>query len=575
MLAEAAIKNQISKDSEADNKVLIVDEEQTNRRELSNIVTAMGFSPVFANAGIEALSQFRKLNPSLIIIDVMLANMQGIGIAAEIKAMNVNRFTPIIFVSQDSDPDIVLKAIDAGGDDFLQRPFPAKLLEGKIIALCRISDLYRQISQLNEIRHLETQSAEQLFSNVVEQGNVALDKIEIHKQPAEVFSGDVQLSAYRPNGEINVLLGDFTGHGLTSTFGALPLSETFRAMTDKGYEAKEILAQINRKLHKLLPTGLFLAAAIVTLRADGTVSIWNGGLPDVMIFRNGELIHSVPSGHLPLGILPSLKELSFETFKLEENDHILLISDGVLEANNEQGEMFGLGRCLQSIAENERMLQLSIIDCILCELNTFTWQHAQSDDISLIDIPGRIVSEISRHPLPPKLDKVAVALSHDVWNWSIELQGQSLNRINPVAEALSRLQGSEGRGERWNNIFTVLTELYNNALDHGVLELKSSLKEQPNGFQMYFSEREKRLKQLKSGSVTLQLQNTRLPEGGRLKVRIEDSGSGFDSANWLKKMNPDNLSLLSGRGLYLVSELCESIEFTNNGASVEVVCFYI
>ena len=346
-------------------------------------------------------------------------------------------------------------------------------------------------------------------------------------------------------------------------------------MTDKGYEAKEILVQINRKLHSLLPTGLFLAAAIVTLRGDGTVTIWNGGLPDVMIFRDGELIHSVPSGHLPLGILPSLNELSFETFKLKETDHILLISDGVLEAQNEQGEMFGLDRCLQSIAENDRMLQLSIIDCLLCELNTFTWRRAQSDDISLIDIPGRITSKINQSPLPPKLDKVELALSYDVWNWGMELQGQSLNRINPIGEAMGRLQSSEGRGDRWNNIFTVLTELYNNALDHGVLGLESSLKEKPNGFQQYFSEREKRLKNLKSGSVTLQIQNTRLAHGGRLKVRIEDSGNGFDHIKWLEKMNPDNLTLLSGRGLFLVSELCESIEFTNNGASVEVVCFYI
>ena len=211
MLALAAAKKQIIADSENGSTVLIVDEDQSNRLELSNIVTGMGLNPVFASTGAEAVAKFRRLNPRLIIIDVMLAQMQGIGAAAEIKALNVNKFTPIIFVSHDSDPDKVLKAIDAGGDDFIQRPFPAKLLEGKIIALCRFSDLYRQISSLIEIRHLETETAEQLFSNVVEQGNVALDKIEIHKQPAEVFSGDVQLSAYRPNGEINVFLGDFTG----------------------------------------------------------------------------------------------------------------------------------------------------------------------------------------------------------------------------------------------------------------------------------------------------------------------------------------------------------------------------
>ena len=47
--------------------------------------------------------------------------------------------------------DVIRQAIDAGGDDYIQRPFPFELLEGKIVALRRIAQLYRQVNRLNHL----------------------------------------------------------------------------------------------------------------------------------------------------------------------------------------------------------------------------------------------------------------------------------------------------------------------------------------------------------------------------------------------------------------------------------------
>ncbi|WP_315982347.1 ATP-binding protein [Aliamphritea spongicola] len=136
------------------------------------------------------------------------------------------------------------------------------------------------------------------------------------------------------------------------------------------------------------------------------------------------------------------------------------------------------------------------------------------------------------------------------------------------------MQESEGEGEHWHTVFSILTELYVNALDHGVLKLESSLKDSPEGFARYFSEREQRLETLSWGSVSVHVQHARLAAGGRVFIRIEDSGDGFDYESWLSKENTFNIGMLSGRGIELVSGLCESVEYSNHGATVEVVYVY-
>lgn len=562
------------KSNSGEKQVLIADDMRLNRQILGQMVKEMGLEAVYAENGQEAVEKYKATSPSLVLMDINMPEMDGIQATKLIKAAAQDRFIPVIFVTGAEGQEVIRQAIDAGGDDYIQRPFPFELLEGKIVALRRIAELYRQVNRLNYLRAREEEVAEQLLSGAVESANVALDQIRIHKQPAETFSGDVQLSAFRPNGELNVLLGDFTGHGLTSTVGALPLSETFRAMTAKGYDAEEIIAQINRKLQKLLPTGMFLATGIVTLSPDGSAKIWNGGLPDIMVFSKGELIHSVVSKHPPLGILPNVKELHFEHTSVKPDDNILLLSDGVLEAEDLNGEQFGEERLLSSVRAMKSDGSLSLVDLILDDLSIFVGEQAQKDDISLIDIPGRVAVDEFNSMTESQTPQMDEPPAFDIWNWSLELQGKSLGRINPVAQALSRLQESEGGGDHWHSVFSILTELYVNSLDHGVLKLESTMKSSPEGFAEYFSEREKRLENLSTGAVSLYMQHTRLTSGGRLKVRVEDSGEGFDYMHWLHKKSSITAGAFSGRGIALVSDLCESIQYENGGAAVEVIYTY-
>jgi two-component sensor histidine kinase len=117
-----------------------------------------------------------------------------------------------------------------------------------------------------------------------------------------------------------------------------------------------------------------------------------------------------------------------------------------------------------------------------------------------------------------------------------------------------------------------LTELFVNSLDHGVLGLSSDLKASAEGFSQYYLERERRLKNLIDGSIELQISHHPFPGGGRIIIKIADSGQGFDIKEYYenKAAKSDEASMLSGRGIVLVEQLCDSLDFQGKGNIVEV-----
>ncbi|WVM89367.1 PP2C family protein-serine/threonine phosphatase [Halopseudomonas pachastrellae] len=159
-----------------------------------------------------------------------------------------------------------------------------------------------------------------------------------------MFNGDILLAARRPSGEMHLLLGDFTGHGLPAAIGAMPLAEVFYAMTGKGYALRDILLELNSKLATILPVGIFCCAVLIEVNpTKGLVEVWNGGLPDVMILgRQGELLDRVVSTNLPLGVA-SRERFSPDPVVLvmRPGERLLCWTDGVIETRNSAGQLFG------------------------------------------------------------------------------------------------------------------------------------------------------------------------------------------------------------------------------------------
>jgi len=567
----------ISSSKDTTKLALVVDDSPMQCKVLSILLKEEGYRVFTANDGARGVAMYIKFQPDLVLMDINMPVMNGYEAARKIKSLSQkNSLCPLIFITSMDTDQAFIESIEAGGDGILVRPFAPEVFKAKIKSIQRISDLYGTIKELQLVQQKDAELAEQLMSVVIESKNYALDKIGILKKPADLFSGDIQLTSLSPNGDVNVLLGDFTGHGLRSSIGAIPLAETFRTMTKKGFSITEIITQVNLQLFNLLPPDLFLAASFVSISShDQTVYVFNAGLPDTYIFDvNGDIKHKVESCHPPMGVLPNLlPDFCLKVYKISLDDRVVLLSDGIVEARNEAGEMYDFNRFED--AAKRGVVQQDVSKVVLKSVNDFCQGMPQEDDISLIDLPcdGWQQTFVINNQNDGNISNISVSSSNLIpsWRWELALTGERLSRINPIPMAMNQIQEIEGHAEHWQSLFTILTELFVNALDHGVLGLSSELKNSSEGFAEYFSEREKRLKNLTEGYLEIQLSYFPLDDGGKLNVRIMDSGNGFDFSEIKRRLanTNDENGQLSGRGIEIVEQLCESLIYKEKGTVVE------
>jgi CheY-like chemotaxis protein len=559
-------------------QALVVDDDPTNRLFLTVLLKREGYDVLPAEDGVQGVELFRASRPEIVFMDVMMPRMDGYEATRHIKTLAGDTFVPVIFLTALSDDEALAQCVDAGGDDFLTKPYRQTLLRSKIKAMQRIHDLHRRIERqhgelriLHARRQRDDEIAQQIFSRALAGNSAALAGVRSLLRPATTFSGDLLLAAHRPGGGLNILFGDFTGHGLAAAIGALPVSELFHAMTAKGFSAANILDELHRKLRTLLPTGMFLSACLVNIGKNlDAVEVWNGGMPDVLIVngRSMRIQQRIRSCSLPLGITDHMDAThDFECVPIASGDRIVLYSDGLVEARNPDGQEFGDTRLVSVIEESGS--GDNVFTRIVSAVDAHCLLAPQADDISLVEIPC-LPELLSVESLARPGEKIGAGRpTTGIWRWALELRAQSLQVVDPVPVILNHLKVLPGLRDHQAALFTVLSELYTNALYHGVLGLDSALKETGEGFDRFYQVRDERLAALQTGYVRIEMEHLPRPDGGQLHIVIEDSGMGFDPRPYLERQR--DRKDLSGRGIGLVRSLCESLRYDGKGSRAEVV----
>ncbi|MBK5965040.1 serine/threonine protein phosphatase [Thiocystis minor] len=548
--------------------VLVVEDDPVDRWLLSRMLQQEGFTTLEAGSGPEALSLFESERPDLVFMDAVMPRMDGFETTRRIKAMAGLDFVPVIFQTALRDEESLLRGIQSGADDVLIKPFSLAVLRARILAMERVRDLHRRIvaenrplAELLERERQEQALAERVFSRAIKNRNVATDQLGLMQRPAAMFSGDLVLTQHLPDGGLRVLVGDFTGHGLAAAIGALPVVDAFHAMTRKGVEDLDVLAEINRKLYQLLPTERFMAACLMSISGSGQeLRWWNAGMPSAWL-RGRDALHELASHALPLGILPELPDGETpHRIGLRPGDGLLIFSDGLLEARDRTGIPFGHSR-FRHLLDAWRHAH-AILPELTVALDAHCLETEPSDDIAILEIP------LNAHLFAvPRI--VNSPSTTGGWTWSLELRDAHLGGLRSVESMLRPLGFLDGLDAHLGALETIVAELYSNALEHGILRLPSSLKATPDGFDVYYSRRADLLDAGCTGWLGLEISHEPLAAGGRLKIRFRDSGEGFDQTDWVGAESSPARPW--GRGIALVRELCESLTYLEGGRQVEAV----
>ncbi|TQV86710.1 ATP-binding SpoIIE family protein phosphatase [Aliikangiella coralliicola] len=554
-------------------KILIADDNSVERLILSKVLEQEGHEVVQAETGNQAIDFFFRHSPSLVFLDILMPDIDGYEVASAITRGEQSRWVPIIFLTSLTDAYDLAKCIDCGGDDFVSKPINRIIIKAKVDAFSRIANLYETIEQQkSEIQfhndHLiqEQEAAKKIFNNIAHRGCLAAGNINYHLSPMSIFNGDLMLAAETPMGGMRLMLADFTGHGLPAAIGAMPTSEIFYGMTKKGFVIPDVMTEMNTRLHSVLPRGVFCCVVVADIDAlDERITIWNAGAPQAYIIdlESGD-VEQVHSNHLPLGVQsPQRFKVNPQVFSFSKKHKLLAVTDGIIESTNEQGEMYGEERMLHFIQNNLKIDNLC--SALIDQIVEFTHDAEQGDDLSLIEVA------FPHHHLEQQTaaddDEVHAQTGTLDSNFSLCLRGKSLGKFDPIPLLLQTLLECRELTPHRSRIFTVLSELYNNALEHGVLGLDSEIKSGSEGFAKYYQMRTEGLVSLREGFVKVEVDHRPLKDGGEIIFEFVDSGKGFD----FKKVIKSGSKHYSGRGLPLLMNLCESIEHFDDGRRIRAV----
>lgn len=558
-------------------KVLVAEDDEPNRLILSTILKKQNYEVVLAENGQEAVDLFAECAPDLVLMDIKMPLMDGYEATQKIKAMSGEVFVPVIFLTATTDKEGLVRCIDSGGDDFLTKPYNPVLLQARINALLRIRELYTtvhdqrdELAQHQKRLDRERQLAKRLFANIAKTGSLDRPNINYLLSPLSLFSGDLLLVAPKPSGGLHVMLGDFTGHGLAAATGALPVSSIFYGMTAKGYSIAEIVLEINTKLRTILPTDMFLAACLADINpVMRTISIWNGGIPAACIYSSKEkrIIHQAPSRHLPLGVVGGkIFSRRVDVFEVAQDDRLYIHSDGVTEALNPQGKMFGNERLMALFERNQEPGRL--FGEIQINLANFQAGRQQQDDVTLVEVvyDQDILEDVTHIEEEIRGPEAQPASS---WQFDFTLSSDLIRHYDPLPLLVQCLKDMQGFRGRRQFLYTIFSELYSNALDHGLLRLDSSLKKTVEGFVTYYKQREERLAALNKGEIKINISHRPYEGGGEMVVRVQDTGDGFDYNAYLIPLE-ENVGH-SGRGIQLLRSMCHKVTYLGRGNEVEVV----
>ncbi|MCW8909736.1 MAG: fused response regulator/phosphatase, partial [Gammaproteobacteria bacterium] len=341
--------------------ILVVDDYKMNRELLVSYLGRKGHNVIEAESGSEALEACQSIIPDLILMDIMMPGLNGYETVKAIRDLEKEIRIPIVFVSAIKAEDGMAEAISSGGDDYISKPVNFEILDAKISAHGRVLEINKQLNEAvkglrlyNQKLYEEQQLVEHIFAHALR--NSCLDPrfINYKNRPCEQFDGDVFLAERSPNGDLYVLMGDFTGHGLHAAVGALPVCQTFFAMTRKGLGLKMIISEINKNLQMLFPPNVFMCASVIQVEKDaGILKSWIGGMPVTILHNNktGEM-RSIPSQHMPLGILAENEfDDSIEEVNVSDFEKLYLCSDGIVEARDKDGHEYGIDRLIKKLNE--------------------------------------------------------------------------------------------------------------------------------------------------------------------------------------------------------------------------------
>jgi serine phosphatase RsbU (regulator of sigma subunit) len=391
-------------------RILIVDDRAANVILLEGMLRIAGYACVASTTDpAEVCELHRKNRYALILLDLQMPVMDGFQVMEGLKEIEEGGYLPVLVIT--AQPAHKLRALEVGAKDFVSKPFDLAELRARVHNILEVRLLHLETKRYSQaleetVRELEASREVIRLKNLEEQKRseqeLALaqetqesllpgflpqfENFRIHafNSPTRYVGGDFYDFLPLSSGEWAGVLADVSGKGMSAALlssmvlGALSME--FRSNPDP----QEVLNRVNRLLcEKSLPFQ-FVTLFLFVLSPHGAGQFISAGHNPAYLFRaaTGRIEKLISDAHF-LGMF-DFASYEPRAFCLDKGDILVVISDGLTDAQNPQEEMFGEKKLLQIIRQEAPSGGQAIERRFLKDIQDFTQGMPQTDDITFV-----------------------------------------------------------------------------------------------------------------------------------------------------------------------------------------------
>jgi serine phosphatase RsbU (regulator of sigma subunit)/predicted ester cyclase len=282
------------------------------------------------------------------------------------------------------------------GRELVFMPFDIHRIEGGRIAEewgggTRLSDLL-ELRLEQEMRERERLEQELRVARRIQHASLPEEvptlegwQINPYYRPAREVGGDFYDFHLLSDGRLAVVVGDATGKGVPAALVMSTTSGMLRLAAQSSSSPGEMLQRVNEALFPYIPTNMFVTCFYAILDPKSGYLVYANAGHDLPYVRRGSEAEELRARGMPLGLMTGMRYEEGEA-SLREEHGVLFYSDGLVEAHDPHGEMFGFPR-LRALVSEHGEEERSLEETLLEELYSFVgegWE--QEDDITLLTL---------------------------------------------------------------------------------------------------------------------------------------------------------------------------------------------
>jgi serine phosphatase RsbU (regulator of sigma subunit) len=391
-------------------RILVVDDREANVRLLEGMLRIAGYASIESTTDPTQVCELhRKRRYALILLDLQMPGMDGFQVMEGLKEIEEDGYLPVLGIT--AQPDHKLRALEAGAKDFVGKPFDLAELRARVHNILEVRLLHLEAKNYSRVLE-ETVRELEASREVIRQKNLEeREKIEqelalaqetqasllprflpqfenfrIHafNSPTRYVGGDFYDFQQLSSGEWLGVLADVSGKGISAALlssmvlGALSME--FHSRT----QPQEVLNRVNQLLCERSLPFQFVTLFLFLLSPHGVGQFISAGHNPAYLFRSatGRIEELVSDAHF-LGMFDFASYQS-RTFRLDQGDILVVYSDGLTDAQNQQEEMFGEERLLRIIRQEAPSGSHALEQKFLKAIAEFTQGMPQTDDITFV-----------------------------------------------------------------------------------------------------------------------------------------------------------------------------------------------